>query len=231
MAERSSQNADRRDTRERTVTVVGAGTFVRGRVNGAGDLEIAGRIEGDVNVTGEVVVESTGLVAASIAARRIVVRGAVKGDLVAEESVLLESGARVVGDLRAPRIAIAPGGLARGHVQTAAAGAARPRSASASASRPREASSSTSKAAPAPAAAPAREPKLVVAAPAAAATAATAATARGASTGNGAKVVAARNGADSSPSTSRVAGRLGPPPPVVPALKKGTKAVAHHKKR
>ncbi|MCQ6458717.1 bactofilin family protein, partial [Vibrio parahaemolyticus] len=77
-----------------------------------------------------------------ISARRIVVRGAVKGDLVAEEAVILESGARVVGDLRAPRISIAQGGLVRGHVQTGAAGAARPRSASASASRPSSASSS-----------------------------------------------------------------------------------------
>src|SRR3954467_14936309 len=90
-------------------TVIGGGTFVRGRVTGTGDLEIAGRIEGDVACTGDVLVESSGMVGAGIAARRIVVRGAVKGDLVAEDAVILEAGARVVGDLRAPRIAIAPG--------------------------------------------------------------------------------------------------------------------------
>jgi cytoskeletal protein CcmA (bactofilin family) len=198
-------------------TLIGAGTFVRGRVNGTGDLDIAGRVEGDVTVSGEVVVESTGLVGAGITARRIVVRGAVKGDLVAEEAVLLESGARVVGDLRAPRIAIAPGGLVRGHVQTGAAGAARPRAASAD-SRVSRASSVASyappKAAPAKAApAPARsEPK---AAPAPAATPA-------AASANGSKTAARRG---SAAPENRVAGRLGPPPPVVPALKRGTKAV------
>lgn len=205
-------------------TQIGSGTFVRGRVTGTGDIEIAGRIEGEVTCTGEVLVESTGLVGAGISARRIVVRGAVKGDLVAEEAVVLESGARVVGDLRAPRIAIAPGGLVRGHVQTGAAGAARPRSASASASRASVSSVSAPKAAtPAkstvPARAPARPEPKKAAVPAAAP-----AVARAAERSNGAKSTPHRGG-------SMVAGRLGPPPPVVPALKKGTKAVAHHKKR
>ena len=49
-----------------SATVIGSGTFVRGRVTGSGDLDIAGRIEGEVTCTGEVVVESSGLVAASI---------------------------------------------------------------------------------------------------------------------------------------------------------------------
>ena len=70
-------------------TVIGRATFVRGRVNGSGDLEIAGRVEGDVTVTGDVTVEASGLVAANISARRIVVRGAVR----------IESGARVRGDI------------------------------------------------------------------------------------------------------------------------------------
>ena len=39
-------------------TVIGAQTFLRGRVHGAGDLEIAGHVEGDVSVTGDVVVEA-----------------------------------------------------------------------------------------------------------------------------------------------------------------------------
>src|SRR5436190_1062136 len=34
-------------------TVIGRATFVRGRVNGGGDLEIAGRLEGDVTLAGE----------------------------------------------------------------------------------------------------------------------------------------------------------------------------------
>lgn len=167
-------------------TLIGAGTFVRGRVTGTGDLEIAGRIEGEVSCTGDVTVESSGLVGAGITARRIVVRGAVKGDLVAEDAVLLEAGARVVGDLRAPRIAIAPGGLVRGHVQTGGAGAARPRASHATTART---------------------------APKVAAKAAPRVEAR-------VEVAAKKHAAPAAPAARRV----GPPAPVVPVLKKGTKA-------
>jgi cytoskeletal protein CcmA (bactofilin family) len=183
-------------------TVIGSSAFVRGRITGSGDLEIAGRVEGDIACSGDVLVDGGALVAASITARRIVVRGAVKGDLTAEDAVILEAGARVVGDLRAPRIAIAQGGLVRGHVQTGSAGAARPRSATAAASRATPAVAA--KAAPRVEAAPAKKH-----APAPAA--------RAVSSGNGERAKAAT--------------RVGPPPPVVPVLKKGTKAVAHHKKR
>ncbi|HVJ94854.1 MAG TPA: polymer-forming cytoskeletal protein, partial [Labilithrix sp.] len=102
-------------------TVISRTTFVRGRVSGEGDLEIAGRVEGEVSCTGDLLIEASGLIAANLSGSRVVVRGAVKGDIVAEQVLVIEAGARVVGDLRAPRIAIAPGGLVRGHVQTAGA--------------------------------------------------------------------------------------------------------------
>ncbi|MBX3201837.1 MAG: polymer-forming cytoskeletal protein, partial [Labilithrix sp.] len=60
-----------------TSTVIGRASFIRGRVSGDGDLEIAGRVEGEVAVSGDVVVDTSGLVAANVSAARIVVRGAV----------------------------------------------------------------------------------------------------------------------------------------------------------
>lgn len=103
-----------------TVTVIGQGSKVVGRVTGEGDLEINGHVEGDVEVDGDVTVGEGGLVGSNVRGRRLVVRGAVKGDLVGIDAVVLEAGARVVGDLRAPRVAIAAGALVRGHVATEA---------------------------------------------------------------------------------------------------------------
>lgn len=178
-------------------TVLARSSFIRGNVSGSGDLEIAGRIEGDVTVTGEVVIESTGLVGANVSATRIVVRGAVRGDLVAEESLVVESGARIQGALRAPRIAIAPGGLVRGHVETGGAKGQRPRAAAV----PARAATPVRTAAPAPA------PAKVVAKPA--------------------PPPVAKAAPPKAPPGSTLAGAkpAGPPPPVVPVLKKGTKAV------
>lgn len=196
-----------------TTTVIGRASFVRGRVSGSGDLEIAGRVEGDVAVTGEVIIESSGLVASNITAARIVVRGAVKGDLVAEEALLIEAGARVVGDLRAPRVAIVQGGLVRGHVQTTGAAAARPR-AVAAATRVSEPKLRPVVAAPPPA------PRAVKAAPSPAPAPPPASTSRSSENHKPAVRSAAVAGA-----------RVGPPAPVVPVLKKGTKAVQKKQQR
>src|ERR1700716_852071 len=98
------------------VSVIGKTTRLRGRVAGAGDLEVHGFVEGDIAVEGDVTIDAHGMVGAGVRGRRLVVRGAVKGDLVGEEAILLEDGARVVGDVRAPRVAIASGALVRGFV-------------------------------------------------------------------------------------------------------------------
>lgn len=187
------------------VTVIGRGTRIRGRVTGAVSLEIHGHVDGEIAVDGDVTVDGQGLVGANISARRLVVRGAVKGDLTGEEAVLLEEGARVVGDVRAPRVAIAPGALVRGYVQTGGvSGAPRARSSSSTAARPAaRPAAAPVKVAPAPAKAAAAPAKIIAkAAPVAARTAPTA-----------------------------VSGtRAQPPPPVVPALKKGAKGALNKKK-
>jgi cytoskeletal protein CcmA (bactofilin family) len=99
-------------------SIIGAGTVVRGNLEGEGSLEIYGRVEGDVNMTGEVSVGEGGAVLGDVTAAKISVSGAVQGDLRGSEAVLLERGAKVVGDLSAPRVGIANGALVRGSVRT-----------------------------------------------------------------------------------------------------------------
>jgi cytoskeletal protein CcmA (bactofilin family) len=99
-------------------TVIGKATRVRGRLTGKADVDVQGFIEGEITVSGDVTVDSSGIVDASVRGRRLLIRGAVRGDLLGEESVTLADGARVVGDIRAPRVAIALGALARGSVET-----------------------------------------------------------------------------------------------------------------
>jgi cytoskeletal protein CcmA (bactofilin family) len=202
------------------LTVIGRGVRVRGRIQGEGDLTIEGHVEGEISVSGALTVDPAGLVGANINARVIVVRGAVRGDLTADDVVRLEEGARVVGDVHAPRIAIAKGALVRGLVQTGAAGttasrgktqekavpAARPASPPASAARRPVAAAPP--VAPKPAAAPAARP-----APSAAP-----------QTKPAARLAPPSVLAGTAPATAKT-----PPPPVVPALKKGAKAALKKK--
>jgi len=191
-------------------TLISRTSFVRGRIIGTGDVEVAGRVEGEISSSGEVSVDATGIVAANISASRIIVRGAVKGDLTAEDALIIESGARIVGNLKAPRIAIAPGGLVRGHVQTSAAGPARPRAAATT----QATRNHTPAAKPRPAPPPAAKPKPAPPPPPKAAT------------NHNALPKITLPKAVPPPRAMGAGARPGPPPPVVPILKKGTKAIA-----
>lgn len=101
-------------------STIGPGTTIRGSIRGEGDLDIHGRIEGSVAVSGELLIAETALIRSDVSGRRVVVRGAILGNISADEAIVLEPGARVVGDLEAPKIGIRPGGLVRGNVSTEA---------------------------------------------------------------------------------------------------------------
>jgi cytoskeletal protein CcmA (bactofilin family) len=190
------------------VTIIGRTTRVRGRVQGTTDLEVHGFVEGDISVSGDVTIAQAGIVGANVKGRRLLVRGAVKGDLTGDEAILLEDGARVAGDVRAPRVAIAPGALVRGYVQTGEAGNASPRAVARAQPAARPAVSSGN----AVSAHAAHAPERVAPAP-------------------------AKPQAKSAPLPARAtssaasAGPRRPPPPVVPVLKGAKGQVAKKKER
>jgi cytoskeletal protein CcmA (bactofilin family) len=189
-------------------SVIGRTTRVRGRITGEVDLEVQGFVDGEIAVGGDVTIDAQGMVGGGVRARRLVVRGAVKGDLHGEEAIALEDGARVVGDVRAPRVAIAPGALVRGFVETGEANGA-------------PAKASRAQPAARPAAAPARvapPAAKVHAAPAPAASKPAEKTAQAAHASGGNNAAAQ-------------AGPRRPPPPVVPALKKAKGQIAKKKER
>jgi cytoskeletal protein CcmA (bactofilin family) len=99
-------------------SIIGPATTVRGNVRGSGSLDVRGRVEGDIEVDGDVALGEEGVVSGNISGAQLTIAGSVQGDLRGSEAVLLERGARVIGDLVAPRIGIAEGALVRGGVRT-----------------------------------------------------------------------------------------------------------------
>jgi cytoskeletal protein CcmA (bactofilin family) len=186
------------------LTVIGRGVRVRGRITGEADLTIEGHVEGEVAVTGNVTIDSEGVVGASVSGHVVVVRGAVKGDLTGTDAVRLEEGARVVGAVRAPRIGIARGALVRGHVQT---GNAHAQTAS------RSKAHDTAHEAP-----PGRQAARHAAPP------------RIASVKH-APAMASRTIPAPPPAAAVKIAAKGPPPPTVPALRKGAKGALKKKAR
>jgi cytoskeletal protein CcmA (bactofilin family) len=97
-----------------TASVVAESVVITGRVTGDGDLEVRGRVDGEIDIRGELTLADGSATRAALTAGRVIIAGAVVGDINATESIALEATARVIGNLRAPRIAIALGAQIRG---------------------------------------------------------------------------------------------------------------------
>jgi cytoskeletal protein CcmA (bactofilin family) len=97
---------------------IGQSTIIRGSIRGAGSIDLDGRVEGTIDVDGDVTIGGNARIKSPVTGARVTVRGAVAGNVRGKHAVVLEEGARVVGDLIAAQIGIRSGGLLRGHVSS-----------------------------------------------------------------------------------------------------------------
>lgn len=96
--------------------LIGKGITVRGEITGTGDLHVAGRMEGKVNLSGTLVVEDGAEVEADVAATAIVVGGQVRGNLMASARIELLASGRIQGSCRARSLVVREGALLNGKV-------------------------------------------------------------------------------------------------------------------
>jgi cytoskeletal protein CcmA (bactofilin family) len=95
---------------------VGEKLSIKGEIVGEGDLELAGRFEGIVNVNGRVFVGERAEVDADISASNIVVGGKVRGNLNATGRVEILPQGILTGNLKSGSFAAADGALVKGEI-------------------------------------------------------------------------------------------------------------------
>jgi cytoskeletal protein CcmA (bactofilin family) len=95
---------------------VGEKLSIKGEIAGEGDLELAGRFEGVVNVQGTVLIGDRAEVDADITASTIVVGGKVRGNLSAAGRVEILPQGVLTGNLRSGSFAAADGASVKGEI-------------------------------------------------------------------------------------------------------------------
>jgi cytoskeletal protein CcmA (bactofilin family) len=118
-----------------------------------GDLRVAGIVEGEVEVTGDVAIDDMATVKASVTARDVSISGHVIGAVVARKRLEVTKSGSLIGDVRVARLTIQDGATFSGKVSMGAAAAEAP-------ARAAETKPVVTEAKPV-----AAEPKLVVAEP------------------------------------------------------------------
>jgi cytoskeletal protein CcmA (bactofilin family) len=97
-------------------TVLAGHTEIRGHLSGHEDLTVEGKLEGQLNLVGHLIVAEGALLDAEAEVTSAEIAGTVAGILVATERVVLERGAHVTGTVRAPRVVVRDGATVAGTI-------------------------------------------------------------------------------------------------------------------
>lgn len=102
--------------REVKESLIASDITIEGKIEGAGHIRIAGRFKGDVNVQGNLTIETGAKLTGGVRANKVIIAGELEGNIEAAQRVeLLDSGV-LIGDVKAGTITVAAGSRMRGQM-------------------------------------------------------------------------------------------------------------------
>ena len=95
-------------------SLIASDLTIEGKIEGTGHVRIAGRFKGDVNVQGDLTIESGAKLTGGVRAKRVVIAGELEGNIEGAERVELLEGGVLIGDVKAGALTVASGSRMRG---------------------------------------------------------------------------------------------------------------------
>lgn len=96
-----------------SATHIGQDVVIEGKLTGQGVLRIEGRVVGEIEHSGTLVIGDKGVVQATVRARELVIHGRVEGKVQSDRCEVAAT-AHVQGELKAARITVAEGAVILG---------------------------------------------------------------------------------------------------------------------
>jgi|SRR5687768_4229139 cytoskeletal protein CcmA (bactofilin family) len=114
----SNYNQPARSTaRDSKETLIAENLAIEGKIEGAGNVRVAGRFKGDVHVDGNLTIDQGAKVTGGVRASAVIIAGELEGNVDAASRVeLLETGV-LNGDLKAGSLTVAAGSRMRGQAE------------------------------------------------------------------------------------------------------------------
>jgi len=98
-------------------SIIAANLNIEGKIEGVGNVKIAGRFKGDVRIDGNFSIEPGAHLTGQVLAGIVVVGGELQGNIESAKRVDVLEGGVIVGDVKAGSITVAAGSRMRGHVE------------------------------------------------------------------------------------------------------------------
>ena len=101
----------------RKESLIAADITIEGKIEGGGSVRVAGKFKGDVNVQGDLTIESGAKLTGSVRADKVTIAGELEGNVEQSSHVdVLQTGV-VIGDLKAGSVTVATGARMRGQAE------------------------------------------------------------------------------------------------------------------
>ncbi len=98
-------------------SLLATGLTIEGKIEGTGNVRVAGRFKGTVTVKGEFKVEPGASIDGDVSADTVFVGGEVRGKIVAVSRVEFKESGSLIGDLKAGSLTVVAGSKMRGNVE------------------------------------------------------------------------------------------------------------------
>ena len=100
----------------RFTSSIGEGSTFTGTFSGGENIVVRGKVHGESDVQGAVVIADSGHWIGQLKADIVVVAGRVEGDISARDKIEVLKGAHIIGNLDCPNIAMETGAIHDGHL-------------------------------------------------------------------------------------------------------------------
>ena len=107
-------------------SIVSSEVEIIGTVKSKGSVRIDGKLDGELQVSGDAIVGKSATIKGNIHVNSVVVEGAVNGNIAAEDKIDMKQNARVTGDIRSKRLAVEDGVTFVGKSEVNPSGSASP---------------------------------------------------------------------------------------------------------
>jgi cytoskeletal protein CcmA (bactofilin family) len=106
-----------RERPEMKESVIASDLTIEGKIIGSGHVRLAGRFKGDVQVDGNLTIDTGATLDGQVRAQTVVVGGELKGNIESAKRVELLEGGVITGDVKAGSLTVAAGSRMRGQVE------------------------------------------------------------------------------------------------------------------
>jgi cytoskeletal protein CcmA (bactofilin family) len=97
-------------------SIIASGLTIEGKIIGSGHVRVAGKFKGDIQVEGNLHIDSGARVEGQVRASEVLVSGDLQGNIESAKRVELQQGGTITGDVKAGSLTVAAGSRMRGAV-------------------------------------------------------------------------------------------------------------------